>query len=96
MMGDVQSIPVQPQAYSNEMIQAFRAHFITCTQVPQPIDALLSMKMGSGETLWSYTNRYWELYNEMGGGNKQVTTSTFKLGAPLGIRTKRFVDHATP
>ena len=80
MMGGVQSIPVQPQAYNNEMVQAFRAYLITCTQVPQPIDALLSMKMGSGETLWSYTNRYWELYNEMGGGNKQVAMSTFKLG----------------
>ena len=42
-----------------ELIQAFEAYFITCSWVPQPINALLSMKMGNGETLWSYANRYW-------------------------------------
>lgn len=41
-----------------ELIQAIRARFITCSQVPQPIDALLSKRIGSGETLRSYTNRY--------------------------------------
>lgn len=34
-----------------ELIQAFGARFVTCNRVPQPIDALLSMKIGSGETL---------------------------------------------
>lgn len=37
-----------------ELIQAFGACFGTCNQVPQPIDALLSMKIESGETLWFY------------------------------------------
>ena len=41
-----------------ELIQEFRAQFITCSRVPQPIDALLSMKMGAGETLRNYANRY--------------------------------------
>ena len=40
-----------------ELIQAFGARFVTCNRVPQPIDALLSMMMGSRETLWSYTDR---------------------------------------
>ena len=61
-----------------EFIQAFNARFMTCSRVPKPIDAFLSMKMGSEETLWSYTNRYWELYNKI-SGNEQVSTSTFKL-----------------
>ena len=34
-----------------ELIQAFGARFVTCSRVPQPIDALLSMKTGSQETL---------------------------------------------
>ena len=34
-----------------ELIQAFGARFITCSRVPQLIDVLLSMRMGSGETL---------------------------------------------
>ena len=60
-----------------ELMQAFGARFITCSKVPQPIGALLSMRMRSGETLQSYTNRYWELYNEIGEGNEQVAANTF-------------------
>lgn len=44
------------------------------------MDALLSMKMGARETLQSYANRYWELYNEIGESNEKVATSTFRLG----------------
>ena len=46
------------------------------------MDALLSMKMGARETLHSYANRYWELYNEIGGGNEKIAVSTFQLGLP--------------
>ena len=53
---------------------------MTCSRVPQPVDVLLSMKMGIGETFWNYANSYWELYNEIGGGNEKVATSTFRLG----------------
>lgn len=48
-----------------ELMHAFRAQFITCSKVTQPKDALLSMRMRSGEILRSYMNRYWELYNEI-------------------------------
>ena len=51
-----------------ELIQEFGVQFITCNQVSQPVDALLSMKIGARETFRSYGNRYWELYNEIGGG----------------------------
>lgn len=27
-------------------------------------------------------NRYWELYNEIGGGNEQVVASNFRMGLP--------------
>ena len=36
-----------------ELIQEFVVQFMTCSRVPQPVDALLSMKIGVGETLWS-------------------------------------------
>ena len=55
---------------------------MTCNRVPQPVDALLSMKIRAGETLCSYTNRYWELYNEIGGDNEKVAASTFRMGLP--------------
>ena len=50
--------------------------------MPQPVDALLSIKVGVGETLRSYAIWYWELYNEVGGGNERIATSTFKIGLP--------------
>lgn len=65
-----------------ELIQKFKVRFMTCSQVPQPMDSLLSMKMGDVRTLRSYTSRYWELYNEIGRGNEKVIASTFCLGLP--------------
>lgn len=60
-----------------ELMQMFRARFITCSKVPQLFNALLSMRVRSGETLQSYVNRYWELYSEIRGGNEWIAASTF-------------------
>ena len=65
-----------------ELIQEFGARFVTCSRVPQLVDALLSIKMGVGETLRSYASRYWELYNEIGGGNERIAVNTFRIGLP--------------
>ncbi|XP_030964378.1 uncharacterized protein LOC115985583 [Quercus lobata] len=65
-----------------ELIQEFGNRFMTCSRVPQPVDALLSIKMRVGETLRSYASRYWELYNEISGGNKKIAASTFRMGLP--------------
>ena len=46
------------------------------------MDVLLSMKMRVDKTLRSYASRYWELYNEIGGGNKKIATITFRIGLP--------------
>nr|XP_023922510.1 uncharacterized protein LOC112033960 [Quercus suber] len=64
------------------MIQEFRIRFVTCSWVPQLVDALLSMKMRRGETLRSYASRYWELYKEIGRANEKITVSTFRMGLP--------------
>ena len=48
--------------------------------MPQLVDALLSIKMGVSETLRSYASRYWELYNEIGGGNERIAASAFRIG----------------
>ena len=66
----------------SELIQEFDVRFITYSRVPQPVNALLSMKIGVGETLRSYANRYWELYNEIGRGNEKIMASTFRMGLP--------------
>ena len=49
-----------------ELIQAFGSRFITCTRVPNPLDSLLSLSMQEGETLKTYSDRYWEMYNDRG------------------------------
>ena len=65
-----------------KLIQEFGVRFVTCSWVPQPIDALLSMKMRVGETFRSYASRYWELHNEIGGGNEKIVASTFRMKLP--------------
>ncbi|XP_075670506.1 uncharacterized protein LOC142640332 [Castanea sativa] len=64
----------------SELIQEFGVWFMACNRVPKPMDALLSMKMRAGETLRNYASRYWELYDEIGGGNKKIAASTFRMG----------------
>ncbi|XP_023929624.1 uncharacterized protein LOC112040929 [Quercus suber] len=63
-----------------ELIQEFGVRFVTCSWVPQLVNALLSMKMRVRETLRSYDSRYCELYNEIGGGNEKIAASTFRMG----------------
>ncbi|XP_075633965.1 uncharacterized protein LOC142606514 [Castanea sativa] len=66
----------------SELIQEFGVRFMTCSRVLQPIDAFLSMKIGAGETFRNYASRYWELYNEISGGNEKIAASTFQMGLP--------------
>ena len=65
-----------------ELIQEFGARFVTYSRVPQPVDVLLSIKIRVSETLRNYTSWYWELYNEIGGGNEKIAVSTFRMGLP--------------
>ena len=71
-----------------ELTQAFGSRFITCSRVPRPLSSLLSLSMREGETLKTYSNRYWEMYNEMDGNFENVAISTFKSGLPTkhGLR----------
>ena len=71
-----------------ELTQAFGSHFITCTRVPRPLDSLLSLSMREGETLKTYSDRYWEIYNEIEGNFEDIAISTFKnsLQAEHGLR----------
>ena len=62
-----------------ELTQAFGSRFITCSRVPRPLDSLLSLFMREGETLKTYSDRYWEIYNEINGDFEGVTISTFKV-----------------
>ena len=71
-----------------ELTWAFGSHFITCTKVPSPIDSLLCLSMQEGETLKTYSDRYWEMFNEIDGDFDDMAISTFKVGLPTehGLR----------
>ena len=40
------------------------------------------MSMPKGETLKAYSDRYWEMFNEIDGSYDDVAISTFKAGLP--------------
>ena len=55
---------------------------MTCNRVPRPLDSLLFMTMGEMETLKTYLERYWEMFNEIDGNFDGVAIRTFKVGLP--------------
>ena len=71
-----------------KLTRAFGARFIICSRVPQPLGSLLSMSIWEGETLKVYSDRYWEMFNEIDRDYDDVAISTFKDGllAEHGLR----------
>ncbi|XP_030936025.1 uncharacterized protein LOC115961131 [Quercus lobata] len=65
-----------------KLTRAFGARFITCSRVPWPLGSLLSMSMREGETLKTYSDRYWEMFNEIEGEHNDMAIRTFKAGLP--------------
>jgi len=65
-----------------ELTWTFGSRFITCSRVPWPFDSLLSMSMREGKTLKTYSDKYWEMFNEIDGDFDDVAIRTFKVGLP--------------
>ena len=63
-----------------KLTQSFGTRFITCSRVPLLLGSLLSISMWEGETLKAYSDRYWEMFNEIDGSYDNVAISTFKVG----------------
>ena len=63
-----------------KLTQAFCSQFITCSRVPQHLDSLLSMSMKEGKSVKAYSDRYWEMFNEIDGDFDDVAIKTFKVG----------------
>ena len=72
-----------------ELTQDFGSRFITCSKVPRPLDSLLSLSMREGETLKVYSDKYWEMYNEIDGDFNDVAISTFKVGLPVEHKLRK-------
>ena len=71
-----------------QLTEAFGSRFVTNSKAPQSLSALLLLSMRDGETLKTYSGRYWEMYNEMDGNFDDVTINTFKSSLPAehGLR----------
>ena len=65
-----------------ELTRAFGAWFVMCSMVPRPLNSLVSMAMREGETLKTYSDRYWETFNEIDGDFEDMAIRTFKVGLP--------------
>ena len=65
-----------------KLTQVFCSRFITCSRVPQPLDSLLSMSIRERESVKVYSDRYWEMFNEINGDFDNVAIKTFKVGLP--------------
>ncbi|XP_030939945.1 uncharacterized protein LOC115964849 [Quercus lobata] len=72
-----------------QLTQAFGSHFITSNRVPRPLDSLLSLSMREGVTLKTYSDKNWEMYNEIEGNYDDVAISTFKRGLPMEHRLRK-------
>nr|XP_023897387.1 uncharacterized protein LOC112009285 [Quercus suber] len=65
-----------------ELTRVFGARFVTRSRVPRPLDSLLSMAMREGETLKTYWDRYWKMFNKIDGDFEDVAIRSFKVGLP--------------
>ena len=74
-----------------EFTQAFGSHFITCSRVPRPLDSMLSMFVRERETLKAYSDRYWEMFNEIDGDFDDMAIRTFKVGLPTEHGLRKFL-----
>nr|XP_023874683.1 uncharacterized protein LOC111987206 [Quercus suber] len=74
--------------FFHELTQAFGSRFVTFRRVPRSLASLLSLSMQEGENLKTYSDSYWEMFNEIEGDFDDVAISTFKLGLPAehGLR----------
>nr|XP_023883329.1 uncharacterized protein LOC111995642 [Quercus suber] len=74
-----------------ELTQVFGSCFITCSRVLRPLASLLSLSMSEGETLKTYSDRYWDMFNKIDGDFDDVAISTFKLGLPAEHGLRKFL-----
>ncbi|XP_030922854.1 uncharacterized protein LOC115949707 [Quercus lobata] len=65
-----------------ELTQAFGSRFITCSRAPRPLNSLLFLSMREGETLKTYSDRYWEMFIEIDGDFDDMAIRIFKVGLP--------------
>nr|XP_023871761.1 uncharacterized protein LOC111984365 [Quercus suber] len=80
-----------------KLTQTFGSRFVTYRRVAKLLTSLLSLSIQEGETLKTYSNRYWKMFNEMKDDCDGVVFNTFKLGLPTehGLRKSLIAKSVT-
>uniref|UniRef100_A0A2N9GEB2 Uncharacterized protein n=1 Tax=Fagus sylvatica TaxID=28930 RepID=A0A2N9GEB2_FAGSY len=60
------------------------------------VDSLMALVMRSGESLKSYSARYWETYNEIDRCGEDVAISQFRFGLPVGSKLRQSLAKKPP
>jgi hypothetical protein len=79
-----------------ELSEAFTTRFITNTRKPKEVDSLMALAMRTGESLKSYSARYWETYNDIDWCGEDVAISQFRFGLPVGSKLRQSLAKKPP
>uniref|UniRef100_A0A2N9HTR1 Retrotransposon gag domain-containing protein n=1 Tax=Fagus sylvatica TaxID=28930 RepID=A0A2N9HTR1_FAGSY len=79
-----------------ELSEVFTTRFITNTRKPKEVDSLMALAIRSGESLKSYSARYWETYNEIDLCGEDVAISQFRFGLPVGSKLRQSLAKKPP
>lgn len=60
-----------------------------CSLIPRPLDSLISIAMREAETLKTYFDKYWELFNEIDKDFEDVVVRTFKVGLAMNLYLRK-------
>ena len=56
----------------------------------------MALTMKSGESLKSYSTRYWETYNEIDMCGEDLVVRQFKFGLPIGSKMRQSLTKKPP
>uniref|UniRef100_A0A2N9G037 Integrase catalytic domain-containing protein n=1 Tax=Fagus sylvatica TaxID=28930 RepID=A0A2N9G037_FAGSY len=63
---------------------------------PKEVDSLMALIMKPGESLKSYSARYWKTYNEINLCEEDLAVRQFKFGLPIGCKIRQSLTKKPP
>ena len=79
-----------------ELSEAFTNRFITNSRKPKEVDSLMALTMKLGESLKSYSTRYWETYNEINSCGEDIAVRQFRFSLSVGSKLRQSLTKKPP
>ena len=76
------SLKTDSKSSFRELSQSFGSRFVTCRRVPRPLTSLLSLSMQESESLKTYSEKYWEMFNEIDGDFDELASVRLSSDSP--------------